>query len=407
VLFLDLDGFKLVNDSLGESGGDQLLRAVAERLQQSADAATASPLATRLADPTVARIGSDEFLILLPGAGDLEAVRVANRLQDALAPSFSAGGGDVFVTATVGIAVANGQGQPRDVVRDAGTAMTRAKGSGKGRVELFDQTMRHQVIERLRLETSLHRALDAHEFVPFYQPIVSLESGHLSAFEALIRWRHPERGIVLPSEFVPAIEDNGLVTAIGRQLFSDVCRHLSGWRDEHPDAPHIAVGVNFAAQQIDDPALADRLVGVLDETGIDPSQIIVEVTESAAVSDLSRAVPVLTQIRDAGMRVVLDDFGTGYSSLAYLQSLPITGLKLDRSFIAGRHAHPEIVKAVVGLARHLKLTVTAEGVETEQQCEQLRALGCDYAQGYLFGKPMEASVAGDLARQKRLLALRP
>ena len=395
VLFLDLDGFKLVNDSLGQSVGDQLLRAAAERLQSELDATAG--------DPTIARLGSDEFAILLPDAADLEAVRTANRLQRALAPVFALGGGDVFVTASIGIATGSGHGGPDDMLRNAGTAMARAKGLGKGRVELFDPAMRDQVIERLRLETALHRALDAREFVPYYQPIVNLATGRLSGFEALIRWRHPERGIVMPSEFVSAIEDNGLIAAIGGRLFSDVCRQIRAWRDELPDAAPIFVGVNFAAPQLDDPGLADRLVEVLDETGVNPAQIIVEVTESTAVSDLSRAVAVLTQVRDAGMRVVLDDFGTGYSSLACLQSLPITGLKLDRSFIAGRHEHPQIVRSVIGLAHHLKLTVTAEGVETEQQCQHLRDLGCDFAQGFLFGKAREASVAADLARQDRSL----
>lgn len=402
VLFLDLDGFKLVNDSLGQSVGDDLLRAVADRLHDALDDAAPGGVAPpRVAEPTVARLGSDEFVIMLPDAGNLEAVRAANRLQQALAPAFTLGPHSVFVTASIGIATGGGDNRPQDVLRDAGTAMARAKAQGKGRVELFDQTMRDQVIGKLRLETALRVALDAHQFVPFYQPIVDLATGRLAAFEALIRWRHPERGIVMPGEFVAATENNGLIVEIGRHLFADVCRQMRAWRVARPEAPKIAVGVNFAAPQFDDPGLADRLVEILDETGVDPSQIIVEVTESTAVSDMSRAVAVLTQIRDAGMRVVLDDFGTGYSSLACLQSLPITGLKLDRSFIAGRHEHPEIVRSVVSLARHLQLTVTAEGVETVQQCEHLRALGCHFAQGFLFGKALEPAVAGDLAGQSR------
>ena len=401
VLFLDLDGFRLVNDSLGQNVGDALLRAVADRLQVELSHVPASTTRTAASDSTLARLGSDEFVILLPDAGDLDALRTANRLQEALTPVFSIDGHDVFVTASVGIALGTAQAQPQDVLRQAGTAMTRAKGLGKGRVELFDQAMRDQVIERLRLETALHHALEAHEFVPFYQPIINLTTGRLSGFEALIRWQHPERGIVMPSEFVSAIEDNGLICAIGQRLFTDVCRQIRAWRDEHPGAPPVSVGVNFAGPQINEAGLADRLVEILDETGVDPAQIIVEVTESTAVSDMQRAAAVLTQIRDAGMRVVLDDFGTGYSSLACLQSLSITGLKLDRSFIAGRHEHPEIVRSVVTLARHLKLTVTAEGVETVQQCEHLRGLGCDFAQGFLFGKAREASVAGELACQDR------
>ena len=403
VLFLDLDGFKLVNDSLGQTIGDKLLRSVAERLQDALwtiDEATPAG-SGRPSDPTLARLGSDEFAILLPEADVLEAVRTGNTLQEALAPAFSLEGSEVFITASVGIAIGSAETGPLDVLRNAGTAMARGKGLGKGRVELFDQTMREQVIDRLKLETALHRAHEAHEFIPFYQPIINLNTGRLAGFEALIRWQHPQRGIVMPSEFVAAIESNGLVIEVGRQIFTDVCRQICAWREQSADAPAIFVSVNFAAPQLDEEGLADRLVQILDETGVDPAQIIVEVTESQAVGDLSRAVAVLTQIRDAGMRVVLDDFGTGYSSLACLQSLPITGLKLDRSFLTGRHEHPEIVRAVVSIARHLKLTVTAEGVETKQQCRLLRSLGCDYAQGYLFAKPMAAASAGEFARESR------
>jgi EAL domain-containing protein (putative c-di-GMP-specific phosphodiesterase class I) len=342
-------------------------------------------------------LSSDEFLILLPQAGVLDAMRAADRLQKVLAPVFSLPGGEVFVTASVGIAIDGDHAGPHDVLRNARTAMARAKALGKGRVELFDSTMHREVVERLQLDTALHRALDAHEFVPFYQPIISLATGRLAGFEALIRWQHPARGIVLPSEFVPVLESNGLIAAVGSRLFVDVCRQIRSWREAYPDLPPVWVGVNFAAAQIEEDNLADRLVEVLDGTGVEPSQIVVEVTESSAVSDMSRAVAVLTQIRDAGMRVVLDDFGTGYSSLACLQSLPITGLKLDRSFATRPGSQSGIVRSVVALARDLRLTVTAEGVETREQCGLLQALGCDFAQGFLFGKAVDATVAGELA----------
>ena len=394
VLFLDLDGFKLVNESFGQSVGDDLLRAVAGRLQEALDT---SSTASRLSEPTLARLGSDEFVILLPEAGVYDAMRAANRMQQALTPVFAIGDGDVFVTATIGVAISTSdEERPADVILNAGTAMARAKGLGKGRVEVFDPAMREKVTERLRLDTALRLALDRQEFEPFYQPIINLATGRLSGFEALIRWRHPERGIVMPIEFISAIEDNGLITAIGRRFFADVCRQIRLWRDKWPEAAPLSVNVNFAAPQLDENGLVENMLQMLDETGVEPAQIVVEVTESTAISDLSHAAAVLCQIRDAGVRVVLDDFGTGYSSLSCLQSLPITGLKLDRSFIAGRHAHPEIVRAVVALARHLSLKVTAEGVGTAEQCEQLRVLGCDFAQGFLFGKALESSAAGAL-----------
>ena len=408
VLFLDLDGFKTVNESLGQAVGDDLLRAVAARLQDALDttpgapARSTAPGAPRLSDPTLARLGSDEFVILLPETGVFDAMRAADRLQQSLAPACVVGGGDVFVTASIGVAISTSDDErPQDVVRNAGTAMARAKGLGKGRVEVFDPAMRDRVTERFRLDTALRLALDRHEFEPFYQPIISLTTGKLSGFEALMRWRHPERGIVMPAEFIAAIEDNGLISAIGRRFFADVCRQMRAWRDQWPGAAALSVNVNFAGPQLDEPGLVAQLLQILDETGVDRSKIVVEVTESTAISDLTHAVEVLREIRDAGVRVVLDDFGTGYSSLGCLQSLPITGLKLDRSFIAGRHAHPEIVRAVVALARHLSLAVTAEGVATVEQCEQLRRLGCDFAQGFLFDRPQEASVAGALIGEGR------
>ncbi len=400
VLLLNLDGFKLVNDSLGQSAGDALLRSVADRLK-TALAGSTPQTSGRPSDLTLARLGGDEFLVLVPQASALDAIRIANRLQSALASAFALSGTDVFVTTSVGIAIQDAQADAQDVLRSARTAMARAKGLGKGRVELFDQTMFDTVVERLRLDTALHRALAAHEFEPHYQPLINLATGHLYGFEALIRWRHPERGIVMPSEFVAAAEDNGLIIEIGSRLFADVCRQIRAWQDARPDGLRVSVGVNFTAPQLDEAGLADRLVEVVEEAGVDPAQIIVEVTESTAVSDLSRAVAVLTQMRDAGMRVVLDDFGTGYSSLACLQSLPITGLKLDRSFIAGRHEHPGIVRAVIAMARDLKLTVTAEGIETAEQCLDLQALGCDFGQGYLFGKAVDARVAGELLAAPR------
>lgn len=399
VLFLDLDDFKLVNDSLGIARGDELLEAVAARLQASLgalDRESENPDAvTRREDQTIARIGGDEFVILLPETrGAIEAARVAERLQRDFRPAFTIGGHEIFSTVSIGIALGTtGHEKPEDLLRDADTAMDRAKAVGKGRIEHFDIAMRDRVRERLQLETALRQALDREEFVPHFQPIIDLQTGELAGFEALIRWQHPERGLVLPGEFITAVEDNGLVTAIGRQFFAVVARQLRAWHAARPGRRPLSLNVNFAGRQFLEPGLVEYLLTTLHEAGLDPGQLVVEVTESTAIADLDRATTVLGQIHDAGLRVALDDFGTGYSSLSCLHELPIDGVKLDRSFVANERRHPEILRAMVLLAEHLGLTVTAEGIETARQWRQLRDLGCQFAQGFLFSKPLDATAA--------------
>jgi EAL domain-containing protein (putative c-di-GMP-specific phosphodiesterase class I) len=359
----------------------------------------APPLAN---EHTLARLGGDEFIILLHEVrGVLDATRVAARIQQSLSRPFRVAEREVFTTASIGIAVSgSGYTRPEDMLRDADTAMYRAKALGKGRSEVFDVAMREQVIGRLHLETAVRLGLERHEFLPYYQPIIDLRTGRLAGFEALLRWRHPERGIVAPSEFVPLIEENGLVLPIGRRFFQDVCGQLRRWRDELPAAGRLRINVNFASQQFLEIGLPARLLESLDDANLEPSSIVVEITERTAIGNFSLTGDVLNELRLAGIEVVLDDFGTGYSSLACLNQLPISGLKLDPSFTGGSQ-RTEILRAVVALADSLSLTVTAEGVETPEQFARLRGLGCAFAQGYLFARPLDAEAAAAIIAEDR------
>jgi EAL domain-containing protein (putative c-di-GMP-specific phosphodiesterase class I) len=280
--------------------------------------------------------------------------------------------------------------------------MYRAKALGKGRFEVFDGAMRERVVERMQLDTALRLAADRHEFVPFFQPIIDLRTGALAGFESLLRWQRPGQGLVLPGAFVGLLQSNGLIVRVGQRFFGDVCQVLQSWQDAHPAAPALSINVNFAAPQFNEVDLLEHLLEMLDGSGLQPSQFVVEITESTAISDFDHAAEVLTRIRRAGFRIALDDFGTGYSSLSCLHELPITGVKLDRSFIAKERGHPTLLKAIVALAVQLDLTVTAEGIETEAQCEQLRDLGCHLGQGYLFGHPADAAVTRAILSTDRI-----
>jgi diguanylate cyclase (GGDEF)-like protein/PAS domain S-box-containing protein len=405
VLYMDLDGFKLVNDSFGHPAGDTLLQAVARRLEGSL---RNTDVVARLAETagavehTLARLGGDEFVVVLHDIrGGVDATRVAERILRALRPAFEIAGCEVFTSASIGIAVGGarytGAGE---ILRDADTAMYRAKALGKGRFEVFDAAMREEVTERLKLDTALRLAVDRHEFLPYYQPIVDLGSGNLVGFEALIRWKRGNE-VVEPGGFLSVIEENGLALPVGRRFFRDVCQQLRAWQTTHPDAGRLSVSVNFAGAQFVEIGLLDYLLETVEDAGLSPGQIVVEITESTAIVNFAHAIKVLSRIRQAGLSVVLDDFGTGYSSLSCLHELPITGLKLDRSFISKEGQHPAILRAVVLLAQHLELTVTAEGVETVAQYENLRNLGCGFAQGFLFERAVDAVRAGALVRDKR------
>ena len=400
VLMLDIDGYKLVSDGHGPQYADELIRSIAQRLEASLRATDAVQRpAEPVGDHTLARLGADEFVVVLPQVRDaLDATRVAERLQRVLARPFVIQDQETFVSASIGIALAVPGTTPDDLLRSADTAMTRARAQGRGRIEVFDVAMREQVLEQLQLDAALRLALEHHEFLPYYQPIIDLKSGRLVGFEALIRWRRPDGRLVSPAVFVPTLEASGLIVPVGRQFTEDVCRQLQAWRAQWPDSQRLWVNVNFASSQLSEPDVLETLLATIRQSGLGPQDVVVEITESAAIADFQRAAATLSRFRDAGLRVVLDDFGTGYSSLSCLHELPIAGIKLDRSFIGSERRHPAILAAVVTLADQLGLTVTAEGIETSVQHEELRSMGCGYAQGYLFARPLDRAAAGELIR---------
>jgi PAS domain S-box-containing protein len=411
VLLLDLDEFKLVNDSLGHEAGDRLLHAVGQRLEMSLRSTDAFERFAIESAPgpddlshTLARVGGDEFIVLLDKVRSAaDARRVAERVQSALARPFQLASRDVFIAASIGIVVGGSARYARteEVLRDADTAMNRAKALGKGRSEVFNSEMGDWVIERLRLDSELRTGLARREFLPYFQPIVNLQSGRLAGFEALLRWRHPEHGILPPLGFLPQLEENGLILAIGERFYQDVCLQHRTWLSLHQKAAALSININFTTAQFLEAGLPGRLLETVTAAGLEPRHIGVEITESTAIQDFSKTGNVLRQLREAGFRIVLDDFGTGYSSLACLHQLPITGLKLDRSFIGAIEQHAELIRAVLVLSASLGLTVTAEGIETTDQCERLRALGCDYGQGYLFAQPMDPDAAAELITADR------
>ena len=379
VLYLDLDRFKLVNDGLGHHIGDQLLVAIARRLEEC----------LRPAD-TVARLGGDEFTILVDGIDDVEgATQLAERVQGKLSLPFSFAGQQVYTSASIGIVVGSHEyHRHEDAVRDADIAMYRAKALGKARYEVFDRAMHDQALSLLLLETDLRRAVERNEISAHYQPIVSLATGEVTGFEALARWPHPQRGTILPDAFIPLAEETGLIIPLGRSLLRQACAVVAGLEDTR-----LTVSVNLSARQLTDGGLLETIEEVLATTGLAADRLKLEVTESAIMGNADTAIAVLLELRARGVEIQIDDFGTGYSSLSYLQKLPVGTLKIDRSFVSridetGEKA--EIVESIIALARSLDLEVIAEGIETEQQLARLRTLRCDRGQGYLLSMPMPA-----------------
>ncbi len=384
VLVLDVDRFMIVNESLGHATGDQLLRAVARRLERC----------VRPGD-TVARLGGDEFGIFLDDIGDVsDAIRVADRIQNELRQPFILGAQDVFASASIGIALsAGGYDRPEDFLRDADLAMYRAKEQGGARHEVYHTEMHQQAVALLQLETDLRRALDRGEFLLRYQPIVSIVANRVVGFEALLRWQRPENGLVLPAEFIPVAEETGIIVPLGRWVLWEACRQAAGWRQRGGPWADISVSVNLSAKQLLQPDLVADVADALATTGLEPSALRLEITESVIVGNAEQMVQMLSRLRELNVQLYMDDFGTGYSSLSYLHRFQIDTLKIDRSFVSAmgdRGENSEIVRTIVTLARNLGIDVIAEGVETPEQLAQLRALGCLQVQGFLFSAPVAA-----------------
>ncbi len=385
VLFIDFDRFKVVNDSLGHAQGDRLLVEAGGRLDQ----------ALRPGD-TVARLGGDEFVVLCEELEqESEALRLAERLHLALLAPFALDGEDQhLMTASIGVALARvGEVDAEAVLQNADAAMYRAKGLGGGRHELFDETMRDRVFERLRTERTLHHAIDHDQLRLHYQPMVSLEDRSRHGVEALVRWQDPDRGLVPPAQFIPLAEESGLILQIGNWVLREACRQGARWRAELGSEAPLPVNVNLAARQLAQDDLAETIALALADAGLDPRDLSVEITETALLECADTPARTLAALRELGVQVLLDDFGTGYSSLSYLRQFPVDVLKIDRSFIAELGERPEasaIVEAIVGMGHALGLDVLAEGIETEDQAREVARLGCDLGQGYLFAKPAPA-----------------
>jgi diguanylate cyclase (GGDEF)-like protein/PAS domain S-box-containing protein len=392
VLFVDFDRFKLINDSLGHRAGDQLLIEIAERLTSSiAGQSTRS----EGADMTVARLGGDEFVILLDYIRGIEdAIAVAERFQQRLAGAFMLENSEVFCSASIGIALGKAEYRSADdLLRAADTAMYHAKAAGKARYAIFDESMHEQAVMRLKLENDLHRAVDRGEFFLEYQPIVSLTTGLPVGLEALIRWNHPERGRIGPAEFISAAEDTGVIVPLGRWALREACRQLSDWEAGGAVGGDLSISVNLSPRQFVQLDLVDEVMRCLADAGLAPQKLKLEITESAVMDDLDTSIAILNRLRAAGVSVHLDDFGTGYSSLSCLKRLPITALKIDRSFVGQMSfsaGNPAIIHAIVTLARNLHMQVIAEGIETADQLSSFIALDCDMVQGYYFSQPLRA-----------------
>ncbi len=417
VLFIDIDEFKVFNDSLGHDAGDGLLIQIARRLSASlrgADTVSRPRLGNArppVAESTLARPGGDEFTVLIEDLHDpSDAVRVAERIQERLAIPFDLNGQKIVLTVSIGIAFSsNGGVEAQDVLGDAEIAMYRAKSTGKARCEVFDHAMHAGAIKRLQLETDLRKALELNQFRVYYQPIVSLGSGHIVGFETLSRWQRPE-GLVMPGEFIAVADETGIILPINRQLLFDACRQLRSWHQIFPSDPPLTININITSKEFAQPELASQIGKTLRETGVDPACVNVEITETIAMADAGRSSVVLSELKALGVCLDIDDFGTGYSSLSRLQAFPVDALKIDRAFISRIDTDPEtheIVRIIVMLAHGLRLKVVAEGVETPRQAEMLKEIGCEMAQGYLYSKPAPAETIEQLLRISRATGIPP
>ncbi|HEY9607258.1 MAG TPA: EAL domain-containing protein [Allocoleopsis sp.] len=390
VLFLDLNRFKTINNGLGTQIGDRLLQDYARRLQTC----------LRPTD-TLARLGGDEFGILLEGIQDLsDATHAANSIHQTLSTPFYLEGSEVFMTLSIGIAIGKiGEEKPEDLLRDANIAMHRAKAQGKTCYEVFDSSMHELVVDRLQLETDMRRAIERQEFRVYYQPIVSLSQRKITGFEALLRWQHPQRGLVSPNEFIPAAEETGLITPIGWWALREACRQMSIWQQQFPATPPLTINVNLSCKQFTQPDLLEQIDTILQETQLAVGTLKLEITESLVMENLELVKGLLLELKTREIHLCIDDFGTGYSSLSRLHHFPISTLKIDRSFISRIGAfgeNSEIIQAIVNLAQNLSMDVVAEGIELVEQISPLIALQCEYGQGNFFSRPVDGDAASAL-----------
>ncbi|MCC6579903.1 MAG: EAL domain-containing protein [Phycisphaeraceae bacterium] len=391
VAFIDLDRFKIVNDSLGHAAGDQLLIEFSRRLNSLL---RKSDTVARVEDDALARLGGDEFVLVLEDLADLAAVgRVAQRLQQVFTKPYDIAGQEVFTTGSIGVAVGDSSYErAEDLLRDADMAMYRAKGAGRDRYEIYDKQMHREAVERLRLENDLRRALDAQQFMLNYQPIVELETGQIIGFEALVRWDHPERGVVSPIQFIPLAEETGMIVPLGIWVLKQACLELQQFNRRHPDHAPITISVNLSKRQISEPGLVGHVRQILEETGVPGHLLKLEITESVIMEASEGLIPVLEQLRGMGCQLHMDDFGTGYSSLSCLHRFPLDVIKIDRAFVVNMTDDPRyaaVVNAIVTLAHNLGMRVTAEGVETREQLAQVLSLECDFGQGHFFSRPVD------------------
>ncbi|MEY2581323.1 MAG: hypothetical protein QOE09_1172, partial [Ilumatobacteraceae bacterium] len=391
VMFLDIDDFKVVNDSLGHGSGDELLRFTGRRI-----AAAIRP------GDTVARFGGDEFVIVADDVTIRETEQIAERVLEAVSQPCLIGKREMNVTASLGIAIADADATPESLLRDSDAAMYRAKERGRGRVEMFDDVLRSKAERRMATESALHRALDREEFTVHYQPIVDLLTGELVSAEALLRWKHPERGLISPDEFIPLAEASGLIVRIGAWVLEQACRQVCEWQETKPS---MSLAVNLSVRQILAPDVSGLVEDVLRRTGAPPSSLCLELTESVFMEDIDYFGTTLASLKALGVKLAIDDFGTGYSSLSYLKRFPVDAVKVDRSFVDGLGTDPHdsaLVAAIVAMAAALSLDVTAEGVESRTQLDMLTRLGCRRAQGFFLSRPMQAAGITEIIAESHL-----
>ena len=404
VMFLDLDDFKAINDTHGHAIGDQVLINVAERINASL---RALDTASRMDEQTPARMGGDEFVILLDGLKSFDdAMRVAERVHAAVCHIATVGGHEVPVGSSIGIALGSAEYEvPDDVLRDADAALYHSKRSGKGRVGVFNEGARREMAERLRLSIDLHSAINLSQLRMLYQPILSLESGTIESFEALVRWDHPQLGAVSPTQFIPIAEETGAIHSIGSWVLRESCQQLRLWHDQIPGRRDLAISVNVSPKQLAEQDFVARVEHTLAEMGLEGRHLIVEVTENALVENVEAVNSKLFHLRTMGVRIHLDDFGVGYSSLSYLHQLPFDAIKIDRSFVKDMKldaVHANTIMAIQTMASNRSMRVIAEGIETVEQLVQLQALDCAMGQGYYLARPIDAQTARSLLEQKLL-----